>query len=156
MAKSKLDPTMTRYEVVSTMAAGCSDLAPILLSLLRSEDGYLDLLLLDMMGIRGFKLERFINDCCQRRIEKFNLTMMMVRDGVFEENEIITNLNFRQPISFIDDDIKPEGTPSYDEDFPDNNYIWYRFCEMQHANFQVRFQEKLEQMRSLPKQLYKK
>ena len=56
MAKSKLDPTMTRYEVVSTMAAGCSDLAPILLSLLRSEDGYLDLLLLDMMGIRGFKL----------------------------------------------------------------------------------------------------
>lgn len=28
MAKSKLDPTMTRYEIVTTMAAGCSDLAP--------------------------------------------------------------------------------------------------------------------------------
>ena len=109
-----------------------------------------------MMGIRGFKLERFINDCCQRRIEKFNRTMMMVRNGVFEENEIITNLNFRQPIPFIDDDIKPEGTLLMMRIFQITIIFGYRFCEMQHANFQVRFQEKLEQMRSLPKQLYKK
>lgn len=152
MLKSKLDPTMTRYEVVSTMAAGCSDLAPILLSLLRSEDGYLDISLLDMMGIRGFKLERFINDCCQRSIEKFNRTMMMIRDGVFEENEIIMNLNFRQPIPFIDDNLKLEGTPSYDKDFPDDNYIWNRFCDMQHSNFQTKFHERLMQVYPSSKQ----
>lgn len=156
MSKSKLEPTMTRYEIVTTMTAGCSDLVPIVLSLLRSEDGYLDLSLLDMMGIRGFKLERLINDCCQRRIEKFNRTMTMIRSGVFEEYEITTNLNFPRPIPFIDDDLKPEGTPSYDKNFPDNNYIWDRFCEMQHAHFQVQFRERLEQMHSSPKHLYKK
>lgn len=146
MAKAELNPFMTRCEVISTMAEGCGDLVPVLVSFLRNEDGYLDLSLLDMMGIRGIKLERLINDCCERSIEKLNQTILMFRSGTFQENEIVTNLNFLRPISFIDDTLKLDGISASDKTLLNNDTIWKHFCEMQHANFQAKFQEKVMQL----------
>ena len=147
MAKSELNPFMTRCEIISTMAEGCGDLVPVLASFLRNEDGYLDLSLLDMMGIRGMKLERLINDCCQRNIEKLNQTILMFRSGAFQEDEIVMNLNFSTPVPFFDDTLKLDGVSFNDKTLLNNGYLWKQFCKMQHDNFQTKYQEKVIQLK---------
>ena len=91
--------------------------------------GILDILLCDSHDIRGSKLYMLHNDCCQGNNYKFNRTLMMIRCGVFTEEEMHKNLELRKAIPFIDDNIVIEGVPTYEEDFGPNHEKWDEFCQ---------------------------
>ncbi|MBR3256417.1 hypothetical protein IKG10_01975 [Candidatus Saccharibacteria bacterium] len=60
-----------------------------------------DILMLDSMDIRGSRLYMLNNDCYQRDLAKYKRTLMMLRLGVFTQEQIRSNLERPYALSFI-------------------------------------------------------
>lgn len=134
----RINASMSTMEVVMTMSEGNPGAMSVIMNMIATPKGLLDLLLLDSLDIRGSHLYMLNNDCCGRSPERFDRTLMMLRSGVFTEEEIRANLDRTYAIPFIDDSIKMEGVPPYGEDFGPTHPKWDEWCEAQKESFNRR------------------
>lgn len=137
MAK-KINSNMSMMEIVITMSEGNPGAMSVIMGMLQSPTGPLDVLMLDSMDIRGSHLYMLNNDCCRRDPAKFQRTLMMFHSGVFTQEQIHENLERCYALPFIDDSIEMEGVPTYEEDFGPTHPRWDEWCEAQKESFRRR------------------
>lgn len=134
----KINNKMDIEEMVLVMSEGNPGAVMVLVDMLSDFTGMLDILMLDSMDIRGSRLYKLNNDCCGRDLKKFRRTLMMMRDGVFTQEQIYSNLDRCYALPFIDDSIKIEGVPPYGEDFGPIHPVWNEWCKAQEVSFKQR------------------
>ena len=134
----KINGNMNMMEMVITMSEGNPGAISVIMGMMQDPTGLLDILMLDSMDIRGSHLYMLNNDCCQRDPAKFKRTLKMLRLGVFTQEQIRKNLERDYALPFIDDSIKIEGVPSYDDDFGPTHPKWDEWCEAQKESFRRR------------------
>lgn len=134
----RINAGMSMMEVVMVMGEGNPGAMSVIMGMIATPKGSLDLFLLDSLDIRGSHLYMLNNDCCGRNTERFDRTLMMLRCGVFTKEEIHANLDRTYAIPFIDDSTKVEGVPPYGEDFGPTHSKWNEWCEAQKESFRRR------------------
>ena len=136
----KINGNMKMTEVAMIMGDGNPGAIAVIVEMLREDPvgNLLDIIRLDEMDIRGSRLYMLNNDCCQRDPAKFKRTLKMLRLGVFTQEQIHKNLERDYALPFIDDSIKIEGVPSYDDDFGPTHPKWDEWCEAQKESFRRR------------------
>jgi hypothetical protein len=134
----KINVKMNMMEMAMTMSEGNPGALSVIMEMMQDPTGLLDILMLDSMDIRGSHLYMLNNDCCRRDPAKFKRTLMMLRSGVFTQEQIHENLGRCRALPFIDDSIEMEGVPSYDDDFGPTHPKWDEWCEAQKESFQRR------------------
>lgn len=134
----KLNGNMSGMDAIMTMCEGNPGAMMVLMGMMESPTGFMDILMLDSMDIRGSHLYTLNNDCCRRDPAKFKRTLMMLRSGVFTQEQIHENLERCRALPFIDDSIEMEGIPSYDDDFGPTHPKWDEWCEAQKESFRRR------------------
>jgi hypothetical protein len=136
----KINGNMKMTEVAMIMGDGNPGAIAVIVEMLREDPvgNLLDIIRLDEMDIRGSRLYMLNNDCCQRDLAKFKRTLKMLRLGVFTQEQIRKNLERDYALPFIDDSIKIEGVPSYDDDFGPTHPKWDEWCEAQKESFRRR------------------
>ena len=152
MREEKLKSDMNIGNMVSVMCEGNPGAAAVLGQMASDFRTFMDIFLCDSLGIRGSKLYMLNNDCCGRNIDKFKRTLMMLRCGVFTDEEIHTNLELGRAIPFIDDSIAIDGVPSYNEEFGPGDEKWEEFCKLNKEAFTKKLAAALEKQN---KQQYK-
>lgn len=133
--RKKITENMSIIDIVLVMSEGNPGAMQIVIEMLNDPRGLLDILLCDSLDIRGSKLYGLKNDCCKKNNDKFNRTLMMLRCGIFSDEEIQSNLNLPYSIPFIDDDIEIEGIPPYGKDFGPRDEKWAEFCQKNRESF---------------------
>lgn len=128
MNNEKLTGDMSVMDMVMTMSEGNPGAIQILAQMMNDHRRFIDILLCDSLDIRGSKLYMLNNDCCGRNMDKFDRTLMMLRCGVFSQEDIHKNLELIRAIPFIDDSIVIEGVPPYGEHFGPTDEKWDEFC----------------------------
>ena len=129
---------MTMTEMIVTMSEGNPGAVSVIMGILQDPFGLFEILMLDGMDIRGSKLYMLSNDCCQRDPAKLKRTLLMLRCGVFTQEQIHENLGRGYALPFIDDSIEMEGIPPYGEDFGPGDPKWDEWCEAQKESFRRR------------------
>ena len=135
----KLNGNMSGMDAIMTMCEGNPGAMMVLMGMMQSPTGFMDILMLDSRDLRGSHLYMLNNDCCGRDPNKFARTLMMIRSGVFTQEEIHHNLEDRcyaQP--FIDDSIEIDGIPPYGEDFGPGHPKWDEWCKAQKESYERR------------------
>lgn len=127
-SRVQIKPDMTPMEMIEVMAQGNRGALNVLTQMMGDEKRFKDILLCDSLNIRGSKLYMLHNDCCSRRMTKFDRTLNLFRFGIFSEEEIQKNLGLDYAIPFIDDSIIVDGVPPYGEDFGPSNPKWNEYC----------------------------
>lgn len=117
---------------------GDKEIYNLVFTLVRRPRGYIDLLLLDKLDVRGELIPKFFTYCCENNEGKIERTMALFHSEVFTYEQIHKNLDRDIPIPFIDEKRNPEGTPPYPERMPFNSDIWYEFCAEQKKGFNLR------------------
>ncbi len=145
MGKEKLTLNMDPMEMIMTMSEGNPGAINVLMEMMRNPRSFMDILLCDSLDIRGSKLYMLHNDCCRSDTNKFNRTLMMLRCGVFTDEQIHDNLNLIRALPFIDDSIEIEGVPPYGEEFGPRDEKWEEFCSKNKESFVKRLNEVVEQ-----------
>ena len=140
-----ITPDMSIMQMIMTMGEGNPGALNVAMEMMNEPAGFLDLLLCDSLNIRGSKLYMLHNDCCRRNKDKLNLTLMMIRCGVFSEEEIQANLNLIRAIPFIDDSIDIDRGSSYGEDLGPDVEEWKEFCAKNREVFIQKLNTVLEQ-----------
>lgn len=135
MGNPKINMNMGLQEVVLTMCENNHGALMIVLDMINRPESFLDLLLCDSLDIRGVKLYLLYNDCCNRNKGKFNRTLLMIRHGIFTEEEIHQNLSLNKAVPFIDDEMNLNGIPTYDEKFNSIHPKWNEYCSIQREIF---------------------
>ena len=148
---TKITSNMSTMDVIMTMSEGNPEALNVIMEMLQSPNGGMDILFLDIMNIRGSKINKLKNDCCERNDDKFNRTLMMFRTGTFTEEEIQQNFDLTYAISFIDESVNPEGTPEYGKEFGPMNLLWETYCQKQRESFLLRLAERIEQEQQFKK-----
>lgn len=127
MENMKIKRNMKFLEMMKVM----SDDDPGALSVLKQMIYYLsmfkldDILLLDSLGIRGSKIWVLYSDCCNENIYKFKRTLMILKDGVYSEEEIQGNLELSHAIPFLDEALDM----NYDEKIGPNDKDWSEYVK---------------------------
>lgn len=134
----KINGDMGIQEMIFTMCEGNPGAMMVIMGMISDPAGVMDILMLDGMDIRGEKLYMLNNDCCKRDPAKFKRTLMMIRSGVFTQEQIHANLERCYALPFIDDSIKMDGVPPYGEDFGPGNPMWEKWCEAQKESYEQR------------------
>lgn len=129
MENKKINSNMNSVDIIMTMSEDNPGAIQIVMQMMNNPRSFMDILLCDSLNIRGSKLYMLHNDCCERNTDKFNRTLMMLRNGVYSQDQIQSNLNLIRAIPFIDDNIVIEGVPPYGEDFGPGDEKWKEFCE---------------------------
>lgn len=129
MSNNKITGNMTGMDIVILMAEGNPGALTVLIQMMKSTRSFLDILLLDLLDIRGSKIWVLYNDCCGQNIDKFYRTLMVLRCGAYSNEEIQGNLNLCRAIPFLDDSI-----PTYNEDFNEAYDKWEEYVK---ANRQI-------------------
>lgn len=141
MAK-KLNSNMSGMEVIMAMCEGNPGAMMVLMGMMESPTGLMDIFMLDSMDIRGSHLYMLSNDCCGRDPNKFARTLMMIRSGVFTQEEIHHNLEDRgYAVPFIDDSIEMDSIPPYGEEFGPDHPKWDEWCKAQTMSYKRRATE---------------
>lgn len=136
---------MNMIEVINTMSHGNPGAINVVCEMIKDPRMIMDILLLDSLDIRDSHLYMLYNDCCGRKNARFARTLKMFRFGIFTIEEIKANLGQCRAISFIDESIKIEGVPSYDEEFGPLNPKWNEYCQAQKEAFSIKIAPILEQ-----------
>ena len=100
----KLDGNMSGMDAIMTMCEDNPGAMMVLMGMMQSPTGLMDIHMLDSMDIRGSHLYMPNNDCCGRDPNKFARTLMMIRSGVFSRRKSITIWKTgatRNPLSMI-------------------------------------------------------
>lgn len=134
----KINGNMNMMEMVMIMSEGNPGAMSVIMGMMQDLTGPRDILMLDSMDIRGSHLYMLNNDCCRRDPAKFKRTLMVLRSGVFTQEQIHENLERDYALPFIDDSIEMEGVPSYDDDFGPTHPKWDEWCEAQKESFRRR------------------
>ena len=135
----KINDNMSMMEKVITMSEGNPGAMSVIMGMMQDPTGLPDILLmLDSMDIRGSHLYMLNNDCCRRNPAKFKRTLMMLRSGVFTQEQIHENLERYYALPFIDDSIEMEGIPPYGEDFGPDHPKWDEWCKAQKESYERR------------------
>lgn len=143
----KLTADMNTMDVLITMAEGNPGALNVLMGMIKDpKTSFIDILLCDSLGIRGSKLYKLHNDCCARNDEKFARTLMMLRSGIFTDDQIQNNLDLIGALPFIDDSIVIDGVPPYGKDFGPTHEKWGEFCSIQGKSFSDKLTRVKEQM----------
>lgn len=135
---AKINSNMDETEIIMIMSEGNIGAFSVVMGMLQDPTGLFDILMLDSMDIRGSHLYMLNSDCCQRDPAKFKRTLMMLRLGVFTQEQIHENLERCHALPFIDDSVEIEGVPSYDDDFDPTHPVWDKWCEAQKESFRRR------------------
>jgi hypothetical protein len=69
------NPGLSVYETIDIMAEGNPGAMKTIMQILQDPKGFLTLLSLDSLDIRGARLYMLFNDCCGRNMKKFNRTI---------------------------------------------------------------------------------
>lgn len=146
-SETKIKSDMSIKDTIVTMGEGNPGAIELLAKMFKEPFGLLEVLACDSLGIRGSKLYMLYNDCCGRNMAKFHRTLKLLRLGVFDNNEIHSNLGLTYAIPFIDDSIKVEGVPEYssDEDFGVTHPKWNEYCDKNKAAFIKNLNDALNQ-----------
>ena len=139
----RLNSNMSMTEGIIAMSDGNPGAVTTLLSLLQMEgkddfDSIGAIMNLDYLGIYGPKIYMIGNDCCKRNQKKLIRTLKMIMTGVFTQEQIHTNLERCYALPFIDDSIKMDGVPPYDENFGPKHPMWEKWCKAQKESFEHR------------------
>ena len=129
MGKEKLTANMSTMDMVMTMCEGNPGALNVLMQMMNDPRSFMDILLCDSLDIRGSKLYMLHNDCCGGNNDKFNRTLMMLRCGIFSEEQIQSNLDLVRAMPFIDDSIVIEGVPPYGKDFGPTDEKWDEYIQ---------------------------
>ena len=147
MGKEKLTGDMSPMDMIMTMCEGNPGALNVIMQMMNDPRSFMDILLCDSLDIRGSKLYMLHNDCCERNNDKFNRTLMMLRCGIFSEEQIQANLNLLYAMPFIDDSIVVDGVPPYGKDFGPGDEKWDEFCAKQKEAFTQKLNAVLEQQK---------
>lgn len=135
----KLNGNMSVMDMIIVMGEGNPGAMTVLMGMVQSPAGLMDIRMLDNMDIRGSHLYMLNNDCCGRDPDKFARTLMMIRSGVFTREEVHHNLKDRcRALPFIDDSIEMDGIPPYGEDFGPDHPKWDEWCKAQKESYERR------------------
>lgn len=131
MNKEKITPNMTIQEVLMVMSEGNVGAVNVLVNMLKNDPfGFLNILALDSMDIRGEQIWRLYKDCSGENIDKFIRTIDVLRLGGYTEEERIANLtNEYYSIPFLDDETINQGFPDYSEDFKPSDDNWDEYVK---------------------------
>ena len=136
MGNEKIKSDMSVYDVIDVMSEGNPGAMRVIMEILQDQTGFLKLLSLDSLDIRGVKLYMLYNDCCGRNMKKFKRTLELLNYGVFSHDEIMANLDeYAVALPFIDDELDIEGIPSYDEEFSYSHEKYEEFATMNRKNY---------------------
>lgn len=153
MGNGKLTGNMNTRDIVMTMCEGNPGAMNVMMQMMSDPRSFLDIFLCDSLDIRGSRLYMLYNDCCERNNNKFNRTLMMLRCGVYSQEEINANLDLVRAIPFIDDSIVIDGVPPYGEDFSVTDEKWEEFCSKNKEAFTQKLNVVLEQQESCSKKI---
>ena len=145
MKKEKISANMSTLEMIMIMCEGNPGALNVIMQMINTPSGFLDLLFCDSLDIRGSKLYMLHNDCCGRDNDKFNRTLMMIRCGFFSDEQIQSNLDLVRAIPFIDDSIVIEGIPPYGENFGPGDEKWEEYCSKNKEAFTKKLNAILEE-----------
>ena len=145
MGNEKLTGNMSTMDMIMTMCEGNPGAMQVIMQMMSDPRSFMDILLCDSLDIRGSKLYMLHNDCCGRNTDKFNRTLMMLRCGVYSQEEIQGNLGLVRAMPFIDDSIVIEGVPPYGKDFGPGDEKWEEFCQKNKDAFVQKLNAVLEQ-----------
>ena len=139
MNAKKLKKGMTPMEIALTMSELNLDALMFTMYMIGDPKKFPEdcrsILICDAFDIRGSKLFKLFANCCNQDSKMFIRTVKMFESGVFNEEEIHTNLDLDNPISFINDDLVIDGVPSYIEPFGPNDEKWDEYCNKQKISF---------------------
>jgi hypothetical protein len=144
MNNEKLNGNMNMMEMIFTMSEGNPGAMRVVMEMMKDPRSFMDILLLDSLDIRGSKIWLVYNDCCNQDMNKYNRTLMALRCGAFSEKEIQENLELgrtSRSIPFLDDSVKIEGVPSYEEHFGPTDEKWDEYIEANRAIFVPRLKK---------------
>lgn len=135
MGNEKLRGNSTIEDMIYVMSEGNPGAIAILAQMMKSDRGIMNVLLCDSLNIRGTHLYTLYSDCCDKSINKFNRTLMLLSCGGFDEADIENNFNLLRSIPFIDDNIVIDGVPSYEEKFGPTHPLWKEYASKHNASF---------------------
>ena len=140
MLKSRQNETAAFYTKMSSGEPNAFEVTKKLMD----EGCYIDLEFCDQYEIRGARLCRLYNECCNNNTSKFKRTILLFKIGVYSKEDIISNLDLSTPIPFIDDNIKIFGAPSYDEQPDYTDPAFDAFCQENQTNFLNKLKDELK------------
>lgn len=153
--KEKLNENMILRDIIITMSNGNPGAINVITQMITDDFNKIaDILFLDDLNIRGAQIYMLWSDCSNKNMEKYYRTLAMLKDGIFTEKQINDNLGLYYAIPFIDDEISPEGTPIYGEEFGPSHPLWQEFCEIQKKAFTKKLEEELAAQQTYSKKAH--
>lgn len=135
MKSNKLNGDESVLRIVMTMAEGNHTAMYILMEMMRKSSGISNILLLDSMGIRGLKLCMLCSTCASGNIDRFEEILMMIKTGVFDEQQILSDLDSNNAGPIIDDNIMIEGISTNDAEYDLVGEQWNEYCKANNQKF---------------------
>ena len=100
--KERIHARMTVEKMLTMMSEANPGALNCLVSMLRTgPQGFMDILLMDSLGIYGSKIHMLWADCCGQDMTKMQETLMAFRQGKFTREQIHANLSQVKAIPFI-------------------------------------------------------
>ena len=151
MENNKLTSDMSMIDVMMVMSEGNQGALTLLMQMMYNPRGRMDIILLDSLDIRGSKIWMLYSDCCGKNVGKFNRTLMALRAGAYTQEEIQGNLGLCYALPFLDDSIKIEGIPSYDQEFGPMDDKWDEYIKANREAIIPKINERIEAENSYKK-----
>ena len=103
MKRNRITEEMSTSDAITVMCEGNTGAIACVAQMINEDPfiGFLDLVLLDILGIYGSKIDMLWNDSCECNMEKFKKTLQIFREGNFSEEEIHKNLSQVRAKPFI-------------------------------------------------------
>lgn len=153
MSNEKITSDMSIMDMMMTMSEGNPGALTVLMQMMQDPRGFMDILLLDTLDIRGSKVWMLYSDSCDKNTGKFNRTLMALSCGAYSEEEIQENLGLCYALPFLDDSIEMEGVPSYDEEFGPMDAKWDEYLKANREVVVPKIHERMEAENSNKKSL---
>lgn len=140
--KTKLTAKMGLDEIIDTMAEEDYDAKEILNKMMKNPLLYKSVIICDKLEIRGQRLVKFYNECCEGNEEKMAKTLSMFKNNVFSLEDINTNIDSINPEVFLDESIVSYSVPLYSDEFDVGHPEWAEFEYLQKRNFTLKIRRK--------------
>ena len=140
--ETKLTAKMGLDEIIDTMAEDDYDAKEVLGKMMKSPLLYKSVILCDKLGIRGQRLVKLYNECCDSNDEKMAKTLLMFKNKVFSLDDILKNIDSLMPEVFLDESIVSYNVPLYSDEFDVGHPDWAEFEYLQKRNFMLKIKRK--------------
>ena len=125
-SKSIATKDMSLKELILLMCEGDPEALNVILQMLDSKAGLLNVYLLDSLGIRGHKIWMLYNDCCGQDLDKLYRTLTLLAGGGYSYDEMDANFALPRAIPFLVKDEK-DYTGDGEEPFGFFHRNWGKF-----------------------------